>query len=271
MKLKFLGTRGGVPVSGTHKSYGNSTSCVRIAIDGVSYIFDAGNGILNFETDAQKNPDTEEIRLFISHYHFDHLIGFPFFQPLFSKSFDIKVYLPNFENIKGFDALQKLVSPPLFPVDLSVLGKNVTFVEFNPGEAIIKENDFSIETKLFSHPGGVCAYKLVSGFKSIVYLSDVENAEANTIPDLVDFCVSSDLLIIDSSYSDDEIVDKRGWGHFCISDVQLLAEKLPKTTIYLFHHEPSKSDERVEKDSFELRSRHRNVLIAQQGDEVEIE
>ncbi len=270
MKLKFLGTRGGVPVSGTHKSYGNSTSCVSIAIDGVSYIFDAGNGILNFETDAQKNPDTEEIRLFISHYHFDHLIGFPFFQPLFSKSFDIKVYLPNFENIKGFDALQKLVSPPLFPVDLSILGKNVTFVEFEPGEEIIKENGFSIETKLFPHPGGVCGYKLSNGAQSIVYLPDVENVGTNTITDLVKFCGTSKILVVDATYSDHEIQTRRGWGHFCISDLHKLSEELQQTVIYLFHHEPNKTDSGVERDSAALRSKHQNVFIACQGEEIEI-
>ena len=271
MKLKFLGTRGGVPVSGADKSFGNSTSCVSVALDGVSYIFDAGNGILNFETDLKTNPAASQIRIFLSHYHFDHLLGFPFFQPLYSKKFDIRVHLPTFGNIRGIEALQKLVSPPLFPVDLAVLGEHVTFLDFEPGELISDGDAVSVETKLFNHPGGVCAYKLVSGSKSIVYLSDVENAEANTIPDSVEFCVSANLLVIDSSYSDDEIVTRRGWGHFCISDIQLLAKKLPKTAIYLFHHEPSKSDERVEKDSFELRSRHRNVLIAQQGDEIEIQ
>ena len=97
----------------------------------------------------------------------------------------------------------------------------------------------------------------------------MENAEANTIPDLVDFCVSSNLLIIDSSYSDDEIVigEVGALLHFRYTAI---GKKLPKTAIYLFHHEPSKSDERVEKDSFELRSRHRNVLIAQQGDELKL-
>ena len=89
MKLKFLGTRGVVPVSGADKSFGNSTSCVSVALDGVSYIFDAGNGILNFETDLKTNPAASQIRIFLSHYHFDHLLGFPFFQPLYSKKFDM--------------------------------------------------------------------------------------------------------------------------------------------------------------------------------------
>ncbi len=260
-----------MPVSGADKSYGNSTSSVSVVLNGVSYIFDAGNGILNFETNLKINPAASQIRIFISHYHFDHLLGFPFFQPLYSNKFEIKVYLPTFGNIMGVEALQKLVSPPLFPVDLAVLGEHVTFLDFKPGEMIFDGEAISVETKLFTHPGGVCAYKLINGAKSIVYLSDVENAEANTIKDLVEFCFSSNLLIIDSSYSDEEIVTRRGWGHFCISDIHLLAEELTKTAIYLFHHEPSKSDERVEKDSFLLRSRYRNVHIARQGDEVYIE
>ena len=170
MKLKFLGTRGGVPVSGADKSFGNSTSCVSVALDGVSYIFDAGNGILNFETDLKTNPAASQIRIFLSHYHFDHLLGFPFFQPLYSKKFDIRVHLPTFGNIKGIEALQKLVSPPLFPVDLAVLGEHVTFLDFEPGDLISDGDAVSVETKLFNHPGGVCAYKLVSESKSIVVL-----------------------------------------------------------------------------------------------------
>ena len=270
MKLKFLGTRGGVPVSGTHKSYGNSTSCVSITIDGVSYIFDAGNGILNFEIDRQKNPDAREIRLFLTHYHFDHLIGLPFFQPLFAKEFNVKVYLPNFDNIKGFDALQKLISPPLFPVDLSILGKNVTFIEFMPGEEIIKENGFSIKTKLFPHPGGVCGYKLNDGAKSVVYLPDVENVSNKTITNLIEFCSTSEILIVDATYSDQEIETRRGWGHLCISDLYQLAEVLQQTAIYLFHHELNKTDSRIESDSAELRSKYDNVFIARQGDQLEI-
>ena len=270
MKLKFLGTRGGVPVSGTHKSYGNSTSCVGIEIDGVSYIFDAGNGILNFENDHKKSVGSEEIRLFLTHYHFDHLIGFPFFQPLFMKEFDVKVYLPNFENFTGFEALQKLISPPLFPIDLSILGENVTFIEFEPGEEIIKENGFSIKTKLFPHPGGVCGYKLNYGAKSVVYLPDVENVGNDTIKNLVEFCGTSEILIVDATYSDQEIQTRRGWGHLCMSDLYQLAEVLQQTTIYLFHHEPNKTDSCVERDSAQLRSKYNNVFIARQGDQFEI-
>ena len=241
-----------------------------MAIDGVSYIFDAGNGILNFEIDRQKNPDAGEIRLFLTHYHFDHLIGLPFFQPLFAKKFNVKVYLPNFDNIKGFDALQKLISPPLFPVDLSILGKNVTFVEFMPGEEIIKENGFSIKTKLFPHPGGVCGYKLNYGAKSVVYLPDVENVGNDTITNLVEFCGTSEILIVDATYSDQEIQTRRGWGHLCMSDLYQLAEVLQHTTIYLFHHEPNKTDSYIESDSAKLRSKYDNVLIARQGDQLEI-
>ena len=118
-------------MSGADKSFGNSTSCVSVVLDGVSYIFDAGNGILNFETDLKTNPAASQIRIFLSHYHFDHLLGFPFFQPLYSKKFDIRVYLPTFGNVRGIEALQKLVSPPLFPVDLAVLGEHVTFLDLN--------------------------------------------------------------------------------------------------------------------------------------------
>ena len=115
MRLKFQGTRGGLPVSGTDKNYGQSTSCVSVDLEEASFIFDAGNGILNFDIDFKTNPSASKIRLFLSHYHFDHLIGLPFFQPLFSKAFDVKIYLPAFERVKGFEALQKLISPPLFP------------------------------------------------------------------------------------------------------------------------------------------------------------
>ena len=270
MKLKFQGTRGGLPVSGTNKNYGQSTSCVSVDLEEASFIFDAGNGILNFDIDFKTNPSASKIRLFLSHYHFDHLIGLPFFQPLFSKAFDVKVYLPAFERVKGFEALQKLISPPLFPVDLSVLGEHVSFLDFDPGKRISEISNVLVETKQFPHPGGVCAYKLVSGSKSITYLPDVENVDANTIPNLVEFCGTSDLLIIDSSYSDDEILTRRGWGHFCTSDIHLLAERMQQTAIYLFHHEPNKSDERIERDSEKLRSSNSNVFIAKQGEEIEI-
>ena len=101
-------------------------------------------------------------------------------------------------------------------------------------------------------------------------MPDVENVDANTIPNLVEFCGASDLLIIDSSYSDDEILTRRGWGHFCTSDIHLLAERMQQTAIYLFHHEPNKSDERIERDSEKLRSSNSNVFIAKQGEEIEI-
>ena len=98
----------------------------------------------------------------------------------------------------------------------------------------------------------------------------MENIGTDKITNLVEFCSASEILIVDATYSDNEIQTRRGWGHFCISDLHQLAEILQQTTIYLFHHEPNKTDSCVERDSAQLRSKYNNVFIARQGDQFEI-
>ena len=103
-----------------------------------------------------------------------------------------------------------------------------------------------------------------------MYLPDVEKVCINTIADLAEFCSTSEIFIVDATYADNEIQKRRGWGHFCISDLRELSEELQQTKIYLFHHESNKTDLGVERDSAALRSKNDNIFIARQGEEVEI-
>ena len=270
-KLIFWGTRGGLP-SGeiTSAKYGLATCCVGLVLSDRHVVFDAGSGISLFGNKIETN-DIKPIDIFIGHYHYDHLIGLPFFTPLFNKNRNIRVFLPNLEDRNGIDAIDKLISPPLFPISREMFSETVSFHSFFPGDTIELNEKCSVETSLFPHPGQNCGFRFNRfGNKTICYISDVENNSINTLENIIEFTENGTHLIIDSSYTQEELKSRRGWGHLSLDDIEFIAAKLPQTKIFLYHHDIFKSDQQIEEDSKGILYKHSNVRLAKQFDAIKL-
>ncbi len=267
--LIFWGTRGGLP-SGevTSAKYGLATSCVELALPDRHIVLDAGSGISLFGKQMELS-NTKPIDILIGHYHFDHLIGLPFCTPLFNGNNPIRIFLPELDGTPGIKALDKLISPPLFPINRNMFAHTVSFHNFKPGITLELTSDIHISTSLFPHPGQNCGYRVKKSGKNILcYISDIENIGETTLEDVIRFNNGSTYLIIDSSYTEEEMKSRKGWGHLSLGDIEFVATALPEVQIFLYHHDIFKSDSQIDEDSRSLLSKCGNVRLAKQFEKI---
>ncbi len=280
MKIKLWGTRGSIPVPGPDTfRYGGNTTCVEVRLDdGTIVIFDAGTGIrpLGLALMAERQP--LDLKLIFTHTHWDHLQGFPFFEPINHASTRITILsAPN----TSADLKQTLISQmdfKYFPINFKSLKSQIIFEEVvQPEHLIGNARLFSIPT---NHPGSTFGYKLVAGNRSFVFLTDNELRPhipaKSTWQDFVEFCQGSDLMLHDAMWMDDELTDKRGWGHSSMEQViELAAQAHPKTVI-LSHHLPRRSDQELEERFNETLKRkaadaaNTIFVLAKEGDSFNI-
>ena len=269
--LIFWGTRGGLP-SGevTSSKYGLATSCVELALSDRHIIFDAGSGISLFGKQIEPNS-AKAIDILIGHYHYDHLIGLPFCAPLYNRNQPVRIFLPELDGKPGLSAIDKLLSPPLFPITRQMFSDSVSFHGFTPGETLELSPYIFVSTCLFPHPGQNCGYRLQkSGEDKLCYISDIENSGATTLEDVIAFNKDSTHLIIDSSYTQEEIKSRKGWGHLSLGDIEFIAKELPHIQIFMYHHDIFKSDNQIDMDSKQLLSKCSNARLARHCQEIQL-
>ncbi len=263
MKVKFWGVRGSIPCPGpATQKYGGNTSCVQVLGGTEVVILDAGTGIreLGLQLMAAKKP--VRVHMLITHTHWDHIQGFPFFTPIYVPGNELFIYGPRALEKSLEEALMFQMQYSYFPVRGVELAARVKFTEL--GEETFSIGDLEVSTKSMNHPIRVLAFKIRQKDRSVIYTGDNEPyydvlaerapAAADTgihrrsefIKEcnqrVVDFCKDTDVLIADSQYTDEEYKGKRGWGHSSISQVLQLAQDSTVKKLVLFHHEPAHDD-----------------------------
>ena len=248
--MKFWGVRGTLPVPGDQTlKYGGNTSCVTLEFPREQFfIFDGGSGIKNLGDSLMAEKRSRiRARIFISHPHWDHINAIPFFTPLYVPGNEFEILGAN----QGDTTMRELISAQMdgvyFPITLSEFGSRVYFRDLE--EESLEIDGIGVETKLLSHPGKCLGYRINYNGRSICYITDNEMFKETSefyFPHyekkLADFCRDADVLITDTTYTDEEYETKVGWGHSCISKVVQLADVANVKTLYLFHHDPDQSD-----------------------------
>ena len=249
MRISFYGVRGSTPVPQQNMmKYGGNTACVYVKLsDGTHLVFDAGTGIrqLGFDLASSNEP----IHILMSHSHWDHVIGYPFFQPIYEKDRDIFIY-PS--RPSGHDQLCSLLGQmdgAHFPISAQQLpSKTRCFIR--DVQAELNKNCFNIKRKQLHHPGGGFAYRVDDHGVSCAYITDNELPKADLTDTAykgwVDFCRDIDVLIHDAQYLESEMPSKRGWGHSTITSARQLAIDANVKTLVLFHHDPDRTDSEVD-------------------------
>lgn len=264
LEITFWGVRGSTPVSGPlYEQGGGNTSCVSVLINQKQFIiFDAGSGLCNLYNELRQLP-LKTVYLFLSHLHLDHVLGLPFFKPMWDKQYTIYLY-SIYDNLKEF-LDETLLCPPLFPVKLGPKNAQLIFHHIaNNGEIIITEN-ILMKTTLLNHPGGSVGYRLEADGKAICYITDVEHDPKKLDQNLIRFIEGSDLFIYDSSYTEEEFQEKKGWGHSTHVRAAELAKMADVKQLALFHHDPSHDDTLLLKMECEARKIFEQTFVAQQG------
>lgn len=251
-QVTFWGTRGSIPTPGPGTArYGGNTACISIAGPADRLvILDAGSGLrpLGHELMKQRNGVlTADILL--SHTHWDHIQGLPFFKPFSSRETSVSIYGAAQEGVPLKEILGRQMDPMVFPVPLNALAASLTVVEIEPGDFEI--DDFWICTFRLRHPGTTLGYRLVpsSGGREIAYVTDNELGPGGTYevpsdwrPRMVEFIEGADTLIHDAMYLDQIIQARAGWGHSTPRQAVDLAHAGHCRRLILFHHEPEHDD-----------------------------
>ncbi|WP_421995685.1 MBL fold metallo-hydrolase [Reyranella sp.] len=242
LKVRFWGVRGSISCSGVeYMRYGGNTSCIEVTGGGRRLIFDAGTGIrpLGLEL-ARLTPI--DLDIYFTHTHLDHITGLTFFAPLFEKRNSVRLWAGH---LQPPDTLKQVVSnlmqAPLYPVSLDVFRARVEFKEFRSGD-VLSCGELSMRTAPLKHPNGATGYRIDFGGKSICYITDTEHGGGRPDKTIVELCRSADIMIYDSSYTDEEYPRYRGWGHSTWQEGMRVADAAGVGTLAIFHHDPSHDD-----------------------------
>lgn len=249
--LRCWGTRGSIPSPGSDTvRHGGNTTCVEIGDGQTRLIFDAGSGIRPMGVDVfEKGPN--KIHIFLTHFHWDHIQGFPFFRPLYDSDDTIHVVGPKQKDIDVQNLFAGQMGPIYFPVPFSVVAASMEFEHLNHGGYEI--GDFSIEVMRVRHPSFVIGYRVSIRDKVICFIPDNE-IDGEVYPDvepgfesrIVDFVGDADLLIHDSMYKDEEYPSRKGWGHSTFEQSLRLAREGGVKKLLFFHHDPTRTDAQLD-------------------------
>jgi phosphoribosyl 1,2-cyclic phosphodiesterase len=251
LQVSFWGVRGSIP--SPHREmerYGGNTSCVEvISPDGTRFILDCGTGLRllgnHLAAASVGRPEVHvEAHILVTHYHWDHIQGIPFFPPLFSAASRLWFYGFQSEYL-GPDSLRKAlesqVTKPYFPGGPDALGARREFREIEGG-ADFQIGGTRVRTCWLNHPQECLTFRLDSSAGSVVYATDHEPGDAALDAALLKHARGADLLIADAQYSPKEEELRRGWGHSTWSDAAKLARESKARNLVLFHHDPNSTD-----------------------------
>jgi phosphoribosyl 1,2-cyclic phosphodiesterase len=248
--IKFYGVRGSIPSPGPDSvKYGGNTSCVFVQMaTGPNIIFDAGTGIRTLGKELV-NSDSA-LNIILSHGHWDHIQGFPFFAPLYQPDREISILRATESGDNCQHSLYDQLDGDKFPVKADALPSRSKCISKGDFRALYERN-FDLTEKPLNHPGGGSAYKIEENGLSVAYVTDNELEPPykphTRYDDWVEFCHGVDVLIHDAQYTDGDMPHKRGWGHSLISQVRRLAVDAEVGSLVMFHHDPDRTDSQLDK------------------------
>jgi phosphoribosyl 1,2-cyclic phosphodiesterase len=248
MLITFHGVRGSTPCHGDDIArYGGNTSCVSVAAPGEDpLLFDLGTGVRYFGLGCS-NDEPFRGTCLLSHLHWDHVQGLPFFGPLLHDDSELVVYAPVQSCGKGAaEVLAETICPPLFPIGIEGLPGRVEIREVRPE---FRVGGFEVASTTVPHVGAACGYRVTHEGNSVAYISDHQQpVHAARIDDGVrTLCDGVDLLIHDAQYTPAEFAKKRDWGHCTIEYAVWLAGQVGARRLALFHHDPTHDDDMIDR------------------------
>ena len=296
--MRVWGTRGSIPTPGKETvRYGGNTPCIELRLpDDELIILDAGTGIRNLGETLIESGESIKAHILISHPHWDHTQGFPFFKPAFISGNEFTIVGGESDKV----SLQKMISDQMnkiyFPIQLNELKANLKFRKVQ--EESFEVFDAKVQTMYLNHPSFAIGYKITHNNKTLVYISDNEPfdrrvaeamrnvekvildkyslARGDSNQRIFEFVRDADVLIHDATYTPEEYVNRVGWGHsHYLFTLKVAAEGNVKKLV-LFHHDPAHNDDKVDdilkKCQNEIRIRHYNFtcIAAVEGMELQM-
>ena len=271
-KLSFWGVRGSTPtVDPATWRYGGNTPCLElVAPDGTVIILDCGTGLraLGSRWNAPATGANPAAHILVTHYHWDHIQGIPFFSPLYAESNELHFY--SFRSkFLGRDSLKQVfeaqMAQPYFPVEMSAMCAKRRFKEVEGGD-VFKIGENTVTARELNHPQGCLGFRIDTAAGSIAYATDNEPGDAKLDQGLRELASGADIFINDAQYTPEQLASTRkGWGHSSWLEGVKAAREVDAKTLVLFHHDPDSTDRMVDSILRQAREEFDSVFAASEG------
>ena len=275
MRVKFWGVRGSTPTpQAENMRYGGNTSCVEVRVGEQLYIFDCGTGFrvlgqqLQDEFGEKKLPLSAHV--FVSHFHWDHIQGIPFFRPLYDRADSQFLFHCSSRTRSLKQVMDEQMASPYFPVNLSQMQAQQKFYDIDSGRLKL-EDGVQIQTSWLNHPQGCMGFRMETKDGVLVYATDNEPGDAAFDKSVRKLAEGADVLIYDAQYLPEEYAaEKRGWGHSHWREAVNVVMESGAKELVLFHHDPDHTDIVIDKIVHDARNYYPKVRAAAEGMEIRI-
>jgi phosphoribosyl 1,2-cyclic phosphodiesterase len=273
LKIKFWGVRGSIACSSPeHVRYGGNTSCIEVVAGEHRFVLDAGTGIRQLGQTFARDG-VRDIDLLLTHTHWDHINGFPFFGPAYDPSRTIRIraghLLKMGTNIRGVLAQQ--MHSPMFPVPLEAMRAKISFEDFHAGDEFDLYPGVKIRTAPLNHPNGATGYRIEHGGRVAVYITDTEHVPGQDDANVLKLIAGADLVIYDSTYTESEFPNRIGWGHSTWNEGMRLCRLAGAKKLAIFHHDPDHNDDFMDRLADEAKRAWSGAFVSREGMEVDLD
>ena len=276
MKVKFYGTRGSIPVcSRDFQDFGGNTTCIAVSIPDrdILNIIDAGTGIRNLGKDLLVNGQNlpKEITIGFTHFHWDHIQGFPFFTPAYMPSVKINILMMGKE--WKIDRLKQIMINQMggefFPIEMNDMGAHFNFL--TAGHKVVQHSsNITVRARRHNHPGGAYSFRMERNGRVLVVVTDIEHGENGVDPAIVELARGADLLIHEAQYTREELKFRRGWGHSSYEQALEVAHQAGVHQLIMTHHDPDHDDDFLWQMEKSCQTKFPNCFLAREGMEIVI-
>jgi phosphoribosyl 1,2-cyclic phosphodiesterase len=285
LSVRFWGTRGSLPVSGPDfVRYGGSTVSIELRCGDACLVFDAGSGIAPAGK-ALMADGVGKVHLMFTHSHYDHIVGFPFFKPLYDPKTRVEFWSGHLHGkMTTAEMLEDFMRPPWFPVRPDVCPASLGFHDFAPGDVLEPEPGVRIVTRALNHPGGAVGYRVEWNGRVVAVVTDTEHhvdhasdhgggpslGGGDLDPAVMDLIRGCDLFLYDASYLDDEMARFRGYGHSTWQHGVRLARAAGARRVGMIHHAPWRTDDELDAIDRAARAEFAGAFVAADGQAVSV-
>ncbi len=265
LDVRVWGARGSIPFTGPDVlRYGGDTAGVELRMPDRVVYFDAGSAAPR-SGKAILADGIREIDLFLSHVHYDHIMGMPFFAPIFCPDVRLRVWYGGAETDEGVKAvIGRYFESPYFPASINCIGADISFHAFRPGDAL-EVADTAIETAPLKHPDGATGFRATRGGASFAYITDFEQDGGAGDTSVVRLAQDADLAFLDATFTPDDYFPCAGWGHAHWRACGELAEQAGAKRWGLFHHKHDRTDDAMDRIVREARAEFPNAFGVASG------